>query len=190
MQLTTTMRRLAWMSSIPFAILAYVAALGTPAAAQSCVDCGLFAATELNLRQEPSLEGVVLRFIPAGAAVQRTAEPEVNGYAPVIYDSVPGWAIALGLVATPQEIESVGGGAAAGTLPGEPPVSSESTELRFTLVPLVLRSGPDPGSEPILVMPEGATVTLTREGAVNGYVTVDFQGTRGWAYADLLGGDR
>jgi hypothetical protein len=36
-------------------------------------------------------------------------------------------------------------------------------------------------------MPEGAAVTLTREGSENGYVTVDYGGAQGWAYADLLG---
>jgi hypothetical protein len=42
-------------------------------------------------------------------------------------------------------------------------------------------------AEPILVIPHGGVVTLTREGAENGYVTVDYGGVRGWAYADLLG---
>jgi micrococcal nuclease len=42
-------------------------------------------------------------------------------------------------------------------------------------------------AEPILVIPHGEVVTLTREGAENGYVTVDYGGVRGWAYADLLG---
>jgi SH3-like domain-containing protein len=36
-------------------------------------------------------------------------------------------------------------------------------------------------------VPAGAAVTLTREGAENGNVTVDYDGTLGWAYADLLG---
>jgi hypothetical protein len=42
-------------------------------------------------------------------------------------------------------------------------------------------------AEPILVIPLGGVVTLTWEGAENGYVTVDYGGVRGWAYADLLG---
>jgi hypothetical protein len=56
-----------------------------------------------------------------------------------------------------------------------------------TLAPLMLRSAPAMEAEPILVMPHGGVVTLTREGAENGYVTVDYGGVRGWAYADLLG---
>jgi hypothetical protein len=36
-------------------------------------------------------------------------------------------------------------------------------------------------------MPLGEVVMLTWEGAENGFVTVDYGGVRGWAYADLLG---
>lgn len=175
-----------------FVLLALVSSLALNSAigfAQTCADCELYAVTELNLRQDPSLEADVLRFIPAGTAVERAEGDEVNGYAPVVYDSVPGWAIALGLVASPEEVDAVGGGLSP-EAPVEAPVASNGADARFTLTSLVLRSAPDAESEPILVMPEGATVTLTREGSENGYVTVDYDGTPGWAYADLLGGDQ
>ena len=45
--------------------------------------------------------------------------------------------------------------------------------------PVVLRSGPDSAAEPILTMPEGALLTLRREGAENGYVTVAYDGVTG-----------
>src|SRR5829696_10277419 len=70
---------------------------------QSCTNCTLYAITELNLRQEPSLTAPVLRFIPALAPVHRGTGAVTNGYAPVTYDGVSGWAVALGLVATPEE---------------------------------------------------------------------------------------
>jgi uncharacterized protein YraI len=50
----------------------------------------------------------------------------------------------------------------------------------------MLRTGPNTSAEPIAGMPEGSLVTLTREGYENGYVTVDYGGARGWAYADFL----
>jgi uncharacterized protein YraI len=50
----------------------------------------------------------------------------------------------------------------------------------------MLRSSPTVDAEPILVMPEGARLTLTRQGAENGYVTVDYDGVTGWVYADLI----
>src|SRR5215204_3981291 len=162
--------------------------------AQSWTNCTLYARTELNLRQEPSLDAAVLRFIPAGAPVHRTTGAESNGYAPVTYDGVSGWAVALGFVATPAEIDA----AAAPSAPA-PATSSTSTstststttstttsETRFTLAPLMLRSGPAVDDEPVLVIPEGARLTLTQQGAENGYVTVDYDGVTGWVYADLI----
>jgi uncharacterized protein YraI len=154
--------------------------------AQSCTNCTVYAITELNLRQGPSIDSAVLRFIPAGAPVQRGTGAVTNGYAPVTYDTVPGWAVALGLVTSPEDVDPVTSPAA----PVEPtpaaPAPSAPSELRVTLTPLMLRSGPSVDAEPILGMPEGSLVTLTREGAEGGYVTVDYDGVTGWAYADLL----
>lgn len=170
---------------IAFTVMLLLVALNPAtgsAQSQSCTNCTLYARTELNLRQEPSLTAAVLRFIPAGAPVQRTTGAESNGYAPVTYDGVSGWAVALGLVATPEEIDAVA--APATTAPAPAPVAS--SETRVTLSPLMLRSGPAVEDEPILVIPEGARLTLTREGAENGYVTVDYDGATGWVYADLI----
>jgi uncharacterized protein YraI len=139
------------------------------AQSQSCTNCTLYAITELNLRQQPSLDAAVLRFIPMGAPVHRTSGAVTNGYAPVTYDGVSGWAVALGLVATPEK-------AATATVP----------TTTVTLSPLMLRSGPAVDAEPVLVIPEGALLTLTREGAESGYVTVDYDGATGWVYADLI----
>src|SRR5215207_3870059 len=152
------------------------------AQSQSCTNCTLYAITELNLRQQPSLDAAVLRFIPMGAPVHRTSGAVTNGYAPVTYDGVSGWAVALGLVATPEE-------AATATVPtttAPAPAPVASGELRVTLSPLMLRSSPAVDAEPVLVIPEGALLTLTREGAENGYVTVDYDGATGWVYADLV----
>jgi uncharacterized protein YgiM (DUF1202 family) len=148
-----------------------------------CTNCTLYAITELNLRQDPSLDAAVLRFVPKGAGVTRTTGAEMNGYAPVIYDSVPGWVVALGLVATPEEVEEASVPVTPAPTPA-PPATTENT--RVTLSALLLRSGPSVDAEPILTMPDGATLTLTRVGAENGYVTVEYDGVTGWAYADLL----
>src|SRR5215207_9787612 len=105
--------------------------------AQLCTNCTIYARTELNLRQGPSLTAAVLRFIPAGAPVHRTTGAESNGYAPVTYDGVSGWAVALGFVATPAEIDA----AAAPSAPASAPATTTTTtttstttsETRFTL---------------------------------------------------------
>jgi len=148
--------------------------------AQECTDCVVAAAAELNLRQDPSLEAPVLRIVPEGAALQQSAGDETNGYVPVSYDGVSGWVIADGLAPSP---EAAGVGAA--TAP--PSAATTSAEARVVLAPLLLRSGPSIEAEPILEMPEEAVVTLTWEGAENGYVTVEFDGVIGWTYADFLG---
>jgi len=178
-------RRTVFQALMAFTVMALLAALNPAtgsAQSQSCTNCTLYARTELNLRQGPSLTAAVLRFIPAGAPVQRTTGAESNGYAPVTYEGVSGWAVALGLVATPEEIDAVD--APATTAPA--PAPATSSESRVTLSPLMLRSGPAVDDEPILVLPEGARLTLTQEGAENGYVTIDYDGVTGWVYADLI----
>ena len=174
-------QRTVFKALIAFSVMLLLVALNPVAgSAQTCTNCTLYARTELNLRQGPSLTATVVRYIPAGAAVQRTTGAESNGYAPVTYEGVSGWAVALGLVATPEEIDAV-------AVPSAPaPAPATTSETRVTLSPLILRSGPAVDDEPILVIPEGARLTLTREGAENGYVTVDYNGATGWVYADLI----
>ena len=153
---------------------------------QSCTNCTLYAITELNLRQEPSLDGAVLRFIPALAPVHRGTGAVTNGYAPVTYDGVSGWAVALGLVATREEAATATVPTTTAPAPAPATAPAATGEIRVTLSPLVLRSGPGVDAEPILVIPEGGRLTLTREGAADGYVTVDYDGETGWVYADLI----
>ncbi len=173
-----------------FTVMLFLVALNPAtggAQTQSCTNCTLYAITELNLRQEPSLTAPVLRFIPAQAPVHRGTGAVTNGYAPVTYDGVSGWAVALGLVATPEE-------AATATVPtttiptttAPAAAPAASGEIRVTLSPLVLRGGPGVDAEAVLVIPEGGRLTLTREGAADGYVTIDYDGVTGWVYADLI----
>lgn len=157
-----------------------------------------YAYVELNMRAEPRPDATIVAFVPQGAQLTRTGGAVVNGYAPVVYLGAPGWVIALGIVDTPAEVAPAGSDPFAPTptptptaTPGNAPTPTPTpapvtSNTRVTLTGLVLRSGPSIDAEAILVMPEGATVTLTREGAENGYVTVDYGGARGWAYADLL----
>ena len=143
----------------------------------TCTDCTVYAPTELNLRQDPSQDSEILRIIPAGAELNLTPEADVNGYTPVTYDSVPGWVVSLGVAPSDKGV---------GATSAAPSSTGADESQRVTLEPLTLRNGPALDAESILVMPEGSLVTLTGEGAENGYVTVDFDGETGWAYADYL----
>lgn len=163
---------------------------GRPAAAQECVGCIYYAYTDLNLRKAPGTGSAVLIVVPKGAAVQREAGAEVAGYARVTYAGVPGWVVALGLVSSPGEVEPDPAPAAAPVpAPAVTPVPSAPAadpNERVTLAGLNLRAGPSPDAEVLAAMPEGSVVTLTGEGFANGYVTVDYGGAIGWAYANLL----
>src|SRR5215217_8657237 len=131
-----------------FTVMLFVVALNPAAGSaqsQSCTNCTLHAITELNLRQQPSLDAAVLRFIPKGAAVHRGTGAVTNGYAPVTYDGVSGWAVALGLVATREEAATAT--VPTTTAPAPAPVPAVSGETRVTLSPLVLRSGPGVDAE-------------------------------------------
>ena len=157
-----------------------------------------YAVTELNLRKGPSIDDAVLAFVPVGAEVRGTSDQVTNEYAPVTYNGVTGWVVALGLVSSPDLVDAVEAAPVTpATTPQPTPVASSpspspsisSSNDRVTLEPLMLRAGPTADSEVLAGMPQGSIVTLTREGAENGYVTVDYGGLRGWAYADLLGED-
>jgi uncharacterized protein YraI len=162
-----------------------------PVAAQQaapCVDCVLYAYTDLNLRKGPAIDAVVLARVPRAAAVRRTTGAEVNGYAPVTYAGIPGWVVALGLVASPAEVEPDAAPAptAAPAAPAPAPPAASANQ-RVTLAPLNLRAGPSPDAALVGMLPAGTVVTLTGAGAEGGYVTVDANGTPGWLLADLIG---
>ena len=53
---------------------------------------------------------------------------------------------------------------------------------------LNLRTGPGTGYEVILVMPEGASISITGSRS-NGYYPIRYQGTNGWASADYIDTD-
>ena len=157
-------------------------------AAQTTTDPTVYASTALNMRKGPGSSDAILTVVPLGAEVLRGTGAATNGYAPVTYNGVTGWVVALGLVGSIEEVTAATGPDPAPTTESSAPVLY-SADVRYALRPLLLRSGPGLDAEPIATMPEGAVVTLTREGAEAGYVTVDYDGLRGWAYADLLGED-
>jgi uncharacterized protein YraI len=186
------MSRATWPHGIVLRIVLVLSALAlsviqnTPAArAQSCTNCVVAAGVPLDLLQEPRLEAKVLRTVPQGGLLMRGAGAETNRLVPVTYGGVSGWVIADGIFPAPETAERYA--TTAGATAAPTPSATTSTNARVTLVPLMLRSTPAMEAEPILVIPQGGAVTLTWEGAENGFVTVDYGGVRGWAYADLLG---
>jgi len=143
----------------------------------------VYAATDLNLRKGPGDSDVIFTTIPFGTELQRREGGLVNDYIPVRHDGIDGWVFALGVVATPQALPAPAPEETAGD---DSFVAFDSSLERITISPLLLRAAPSLESETLAGMPEGSVVYLTQEGYENGYITVDYGGLQGWAYADFL----
>lgn len=123
--------------------------------------------SDLNLREGPSTSDGVLLVMPEGATVSVTGASS-NGFLPVTYKGTDGWAY--------SEYLSTGGAVEGGSSPeGNATTTSD----------LNLRDGPSTSDDVIQVMPPGAEVTLTG-GAENGFYSVEYRGTEGWAFAEFL----
>ena len=133
------------------------------------------ATDSVNLRAGPSTRQAVLLTIPEGAGLKITGSLS-KGFYPVRYQGIKGWVYADYLA------------------PGSKGVSTASEDaisrprvlgLAHTMDQLNLRSGPGSNHSVILVMPEGASLTITGSYR-NGYYPVRYQGTKGWASGDYL----
>jgi uncharacterized protein YraI len=143
----------------------------------------VYAANDLNLRKGPGEGDVIFTTIPFGAELERREGGLVNDYIPVRYDGIDGWVFALGVVSTPQDLPASAPAEVAGD---DAFVAFDGSLERVTISPLMLRAEPSLDAETLTGMPEGSVVYLTQEGYENGYITVDYGGLQGWAYADLL----
>ena len=118
----------------------------------------------LNLRNNASTNSGVLRVMSEGSRVTLTGE-SYGGFLGVTYQGVTGWAFAPYLQA-------------GGSSPSGPTATVIDGALN-------LRYGASTSYDVLLVMPDGATVTLLGSQA-NGYSRVSYQGTIGWAYSAYL----
>lgn len=131
---------------------------------------GTTTTTALNLRSGPSTSTRVIVVMPAGAWVELTGGTE-NGFAAVTYRGNTGWAYSQYL--------SSGGGSTGAAAPS-------ATGTAYTTTSLNLRGGAGTSFGVITVMPSGAAVSLTGS-SQNGFASVTYRGTSGWAYAQYLG---
>jgi uncharacterized protein YraI len=118
---------------------------------------------DLNLRAGPSTSDDIFEVMPAGTTVTVTGG-EQGGFLPVSVGGQSGWAYALYLSAS-----------------GKPLADPSATVLKD----LNLRDGPSTSDIILGVMPAGAKLTLTGNGR-NGFVSVSYGGTDGWAYRAYL----
>ena len=128
----------------------------------------------LNLRYGPSLNRGVILVMPSGAPVDILGGPDRAGFYKVSYNGVTGYAHSDYITGGSGGSSSDGGGSSGGPS-GDATVDSA----------LNLRSGPSTSSSVILVMPGGASVSLTGA-AQNGFLELTYQGTDGWGYGDFI----
>lgn len=126
--------------------------------------------TALNLRAGPGTKYDVILVMPAGASLKITGSYS-KGFYPVRYQGIKGWA----------HSDYLGGGSYV-----EVSYQSGSTGTAYTTTSLNLRSGPSTSDSVITVMRSGAAVTLTGQSS-NGFVSVEYNGSSGWAYESYLG---
>ncbi len=154
----------------------------------------------LNLRSGPGTAYAVLRGIPNGTRVDVMGDA-VNGFLPVRYSGVKGWASAQYLTmgasaATPTPtVTPTPTGTPATPTPTSTPVTPEPTGTSAASgtavvttggLNLYLRSGPSTTASVLRTMPNGAQVEVTGSDQ-NGFTPVRYQGTAGWASAQYLG---
>ena len=127
----------------------------------------------LNLRAEPSVDADIVTVMPGDSRVTVTGGSQ-NGFYPVTFGSLSGWASG--------DYLAIDDGADPGSDDDNPTDAGSATVIDGALN---LRAGPGTGYSVLAVMPDGATVTLTGQ-TNNGFVSVRYQGTNGWAYATYL----
>ncbi len=143
----------------------FLADAGMPASTDGEVTAAAIMTTtaNLNLRNGPSLTATVLLVMPRGATVNTTGSVQ-NGYAQLTDQGTTGWAAT-------QYLSS-----------GSSPGTSTAWVVDGNLN---LRSGPSTSNTVLLVMPDGAQVTVTGS-PQNGFTPVRYNGTNGWAYSQYL----
>ncbi len=122
------------------------------------------ATDNLNLRESSSLSSRVLLVIPRGASVEVRGSA-TSGFLPITYRGTEGWAHGDYLaMSKPEAVQGQSG---------------TVTE------PLNLRIGPSTGQRALMVLPAGASVTVTGTSS-NGYLAVTYGGYSGYAHGDWI----
>src|SRR5680860_99207 len=127
----------------------------------------------LNLRTGAGTNFSVITVMPNGAQVTLTGQTS-GGWKSVSYNGNAGWAFAEFLSTSGNSSDDDG---------ASPPATTGSAT---TTAALNMRAGSSTGYAVLLVVPRGATVSLTSSTS-NGYTRVVYSGTTGWVLSSYLG---
>ena len=148
----------------------------------------------LNLRADASLSSDVLTVMPGGATVSLLGQ-EANGFALVSWQGQQGWAAtdflgsAVDAVSEPTKQDPVAG---SDPTTGADPAANTSGQTSsapsgqvWATSAVNVRSGPGTSYSVLTVMPGGASAT-GQGTAQNGFWSLNYNGTVGWASSDFL----
>ncbi|MEZ4530773.1 MAG: SH3 domain-containing protein [Thermomicrobiales bacterium] len=160
-----------------YASATYLQIGGTPSSptpTAPAIDTATVIDGSLNLRSGPGTNYSILTVMPDGATVSITGSL-VNGFYPVRYNGINGYASATYLALSSQPTPT--------SVPNTP--TQQPTEPAWTTANVNLRSGPGMNYSVIQVVPSGSAVTVTGS-ATNNYYPVTYSGVAGYISADYL----
>lgn len=131
------------------------------------------ASDPLSIRSAPSLGANIVGKAPKGATVEITGPLQGDGFMPIAYGSIRGFAYSAYLTPT-------GGPATSAQAP-----SGQTMTVVQAPSGLNLRASPTTSGTVVAKMPNGSTVTVL-EPERSGWVHVDWNGRQGYASADYL----
>ncbi len=175
-----------WSSFQGFAHGDWIRTGGTPQPAPPTVPdlpaAGTAVTTDsLNMRAGAGTTYSVLTVMPPGTTVTLTGQ-SANGFFGVKWNGKSGWAsadflrVSSGQTPAPTTPNPT-------PAPTQPPATSGNTAVATD--DLNMRSGAGLGNPVLLVIPRGATVSLTGQSS-NGYLQVTYKGKTGWSAKDWL----
>lgn len=126
----------------------------------------------LNLRSAPTVDAEPLALMPNGSRVMLRG-PQSDGWYPVSFDGVTGWAAAAFLQRAENRLSVV-------------PVTAAGTRQATVVTSLRLRAGPDATSAVLSTMPPGTRVDVDEANDGSDWWKVRLNGLSGYAFADYL----
>ncbi len=127
----------------------------------------------LNLRSDASYAAGIVTVMPGNSRVEITGSSR-NGFYPLVFGATSGWALG--------DYLDIDAGSDPGSGDTPPAGTGNATVIDGELN---LRATASTNGSVLIVLPDGAQVTLTGNQS-NGFLSVTYRGISGWAFAEYL----